>query len=1035
MNKKFVGFLLVIFYVGVVSAQLNDWENLAVTQINAEKAHATYVPFETLSWNNNTLEKSSLVQFLNGTWKFAYFKNPSLIPSDIHSTKKNNSKWDDIQVPSNWQLQGDGKYDPPVFTNIKYPFEPNPPYVPKEYNPVGVYKKSFIVPANWDEQQVFIHFGGVQSAMYLWVNGRKVGYHEDGMLPAEFNITNYIKKGNNELTVQVFNWSDGSYLEDQDFWRLSGIYRDVYIFTTPNVRIRDFSVLPELDEDYKDAELHVAVAIENVREKKNEPYFVRVTLRDARDNPIMTLKSENFTVQKSVERTISLKGNVTNPLKWTAETPNLYKVGIELVAANGKAVQAFVVHTGFRKIEIKDGLFLVNGQAIKIKGVNRHEFDMHNGRTITSESMIEDILLMKRHNINAVRTSHYPNHPEWYNLCDEYGLYVVDEANVESHGLWANGYYVGEKPEWKQAIVERNVNMVLRDKNHPSIVYWSMGNESGWGANFDAAYEEMKKTDPQKRPVHYESQNPTYAKVLSRYDIISQMYLSLKDIVRLFNEDETRPFIICEYAHSMGNGLGNFNKYWDLYYKYPRLQGGFTWDWVDQGLRSKDKNGNEYWNIINYSDGANVNDGLVTPDRRVQPELNELKKIHQNFTVNEIDAITGLISVENRNYFVSTDHVMLNWELIEDGVVVHKGSIDDLQILPQSQKLIQLSYPKNLIKKGKEYFLNVYFVLKQATPWADKGYEVAKEQIRLNLPTHIHTIGDVLSQTGNLTVSDNKTDLTIKGPDFSVSFNKKQGSLVSYIKKKRAMFTDPLLPNFWRVPTDNDEGGGNNSFASRWREAGLDRYTIENNKFTVINQQPNEVKISVVNKLIFKTGSILQTTEYTVMSDGSIRVDNNFQVDEQLPPLARVGMTTSLPKDFNNLEWYGRGSFESYEDRKDAAFVGLWKGKVEDQYFDYVMPQENGNKTDTRWVKVMAENSSICFRGIPSINFNIQNYADTALNNSKISHKLQRGDKTYVHIDHKQMGLGGDDSWSPRVHQEYVLNGSEYSLSFYITFY
>lgn len=1035
MNKKFVGFLLVIFYVGVVSAQVNDWENLAVTQINAEKAHATYVPFETLSWNNNTLEKSSLVQFLNGTWKFAYFKNPSLIPSDIHSTKKNNSKWDDIQVPSNWQLQGDGKYDPPVFTNIKYPFEPNPPYVPKEYNPVGVYKKSFIVPADWDEQQVFIHFGGVQSAMYLWVNGRKVGYHEDGMLPAEFNITNYIKKGNNELTVQVFNWSDGSYLEDQDFWRLSGIYRDVYIFTTPNVRMRDFSVLPELDEDYKDAELHVAVAIENVREKKNEPYFVRVTLRDAMDNPIMTLKSENFTVQKSVERTISLKGNVTNPLKWTAETPNLYKVGIELVAANGKAVQAFVVHTGFRKIEIKDGLFLVNGQAIKIKGVNRHEFDMHNGRTITSESMIEDILLMKRHNINAVRTSHYPNHPEWYNLCDEYGLYVVDETNVESHGLWANGYYVGEKSEWKQAIVERNVNMVLRDKNHPSIVYWSMGNESGWGANFDAAYEEMKKTDPQKRPVHYESQNPTYAKVLSRYDIISQMYLSLKDIVRLFNEDETRPFIICEYAHSMGNSLGNFNKYWDLYYKYPRLQGGFTWDWVDQGLRSKDKNGNEYWNIINYSDGANVNDGLVTPDRRVQPELNELKKIHQNFTVNEIDAITGLISVENRNYFVSTGHVMLNWELIEDGVVVHKGSIDDLQILPQSQKLIQLSYPKNLIKKGKEYFLNVYFVLKQATPWADKGYEVAKEQIRLNLPTHIHTIGDVLSQTGNLTVSDNKTDLTIKGPDFSVSFNKKQGSLVSYIKKKRAMFTDPLLPNFWRVPTDNDEGGGNNSFASRWREAGLDRYTIENNKFTVINQQPNEVKISVVNKLIFKTGSILQTTEYTVMSDGSIRVDNNFQVDEQLPPLARVGMTTSLPKDFNNLEWYGRGSFESYEDRKDAAFVGLWKGKVEDQYFDYVMPQENGNKTDTRWVKVMAENSSICFRGIPSINFNIQNYADTALNNSKISHKLQRGDKTYVHIDHKQMGLGGDDSWSPRVHQEYVLNGSEYSLSFYITFY
>lgn len=1032
MNKKLIGFLLSFLYIGIVSAQINDWENLSITQINAEKVHATYVPFETLSWNSNTLEKSPLVKFLNGTWEFQYFRNLSLIPLDIHLTN-NVSDWDTIQVPSNWQLQGDGKYDPPFFTNIKYPFESNPPFVPKDYNPMGVYKKSFVVPADWDGKQVFIHFEGVQSAMYLWVNGQKTGYHEDGMLPAEFNITNYVKKGNNEITIHVFNWSVGSYLEDQDYWRLSGIYRNVYLFTTPNIRMRDFTVFSELDNYFKDAELNVTVDIENLNAQRNGQYFVRVTLMDMQGNNVSTFKSENFQVQKNTEKTVTLKKNVLNPLKWTAETPFLYKVGIELVSASGITVQAFVINTGFRKIEIKKGLFLINGKAVKIKGVNRHEFDMYNGRTITRKSMIEDILLMKQHNINAVRTAHYPNQPEWYNLCDKYGLYVMDEANIESHGLWEKGYYIGEKPEWKQVIVERNGNMVQRDKNHPSIVFWSMGNESGWGENFDAAYEEIKKADLQKRPVHYESQNPTYAKVLSRYDIISQMYLSLNDIIRLFNEDTTRPFIICEYAHSMGNSLGNFNKYWDLYYKYPRLQGGFTWDWVDQGLRSKDKNGKRYWNIINYSDSANVNDGLITPDKRVQPEMNELKKMYQNFSAKEIDAIHGLISIENRNYFISTDDIIVNWELTEDGKVVHKNTLSNLCIDAQSQELICLQYPDNLIKTDKEYFLNLYFVLKNVTTWADKGFEVAREQIKLNFPVNNYTKDDDLNQFVDLFVSDQKSKLAIDGSDFSLLFDKKQGAIVSYKNKNREIFIAPLLPNFWRVPTDNDEGGGNHSYASRWRETGLDSYTIENTGFTIISQQSKEVTVRVDNNLIFKIGAIRQTTEYIITADGKVRIANTFQVDEQLPPLARVGMAVSLPKDYDSIEWYGRGPFESYEDRKSAAFVGLWKGNVEDQYFDYIMPQENGNKTDVRWVKVMAGNNIVRFTGTPYINVNIQDYSDEALNESKTSHTLKRGDKIYIHIDHKQMGLGGDDSWSPRVHREYLLDNSEYTMSFIIT--
>lgn len=1028
MRKKLIGLFIFIFSSVVISAQQNDWENPSVTHINAEKAHATYVPFEALSWNNG-LNKSPLVKFLNGTWKFKYYKNPSLSPSDIHLAG-NISDWDDITVPGNWQLQGNGKYDSPVFTNIKYPFEPNPPFVPKDYNPIGIYKKSFTIPPDWIDKQVFIHFAGIQSAMYLWINDEKVGYHEDGMLPSEFNITNYVKKGDNEITVQVFNWSSGSYLEDQDFWRLSGIYRDVYLFATPNVHMRDFAVFSELDDEYKDATLNVTVDIENLHTLKNEQYFIRTTLIDMQGNTVSTFKSENFQVQNSTERTISLKNRVSNPLKWTAETPNLYKVGIELVSTNDKIIQAFVINTGFRKIEIKNGLFLVNGKPVKIKGVNRHEFDMYSGRAITRESMIKDILLMKQYNINSVRTSHYPNQPEWYNLCDEYGLYVMDEANIESHGLWVQDYYIGDRPEWKQSIVERNINMVERDKNHPSIVFWSMGNESGVGPNFDSAYEAIKHADPQKRPVHYESQNPAYKKVLSQFDIISQMYISLNDVIRLFNEDTTRPMIICEYSHSMGNSLGNFSKYWNLFYKYPRMQGGFTWDWVDQGLRLKDENGKEYWSIINYSDGANVNDGLVTPDRRVQPEMNELKKVYQNFSVKEIDAIQGLVSIENRNYFLSSDNIVLNWEVIEDGIVVYRNSLDDLRIEAQSQKLIRLQYPDNLIKTGKEYYLNLYFVLKQPTPWAEKGFEVAKEQIKLNLPINNLIQDDNLNQFTHLSVSEKKTKLTIKGSDFSVVFDKKQGAIVSYKYKNREIFADPLLPNFWRVPTDNDEGGGSNSYASRWREAGLDNYIIENRGFRVKNQQAKEVAVNIVNELIFNTGAILQTTEYVVFADGKIDINNIFRVDEKLPPLARVGLVVSLPKNFDNIKWYGRGPFESYEDRKSAAFIGIWEGKVENQYFDYIMPQENGNKTDVRWVEIWSENNSVRFSGRPHIHFNIQNYSDASLNESKKSRVLKRGDKTYVHIDYKQIGLGGDDSWSPRVHKEYLLDGSEYSFSF-----
>lgn len=1031
MANKNTFLLIFSFLITLTHAQVNDWENLEITALNAEKAHASYVPFNNLSWDGNNLENSPLVKMLNGTWKFRYFENPASIPSNIHRDKTTTG-WDDIRVPGNWQLQGAGKYDPPVFTNIIYPFEPNPPFVPEDYNPTGIYKRSFEIPAEWNDHQIFIHFAGVQSAMYLWVNGEKVGYHEDGMLPSEFNITDYVKRGSNEMTVQVFNWSVGSYLEDQDYWRLSGIYRDVYLFATPNVRMRDFSVYPVLDDEYRDAELYVEVDIENLNGRSNEKYIVQTTLKNGSGETIGVQKSEPFTVLNGKEESVMLVTSVKNPLKWTAETPNLYKVGIELQTSSGETVQAFVMNTGFRKIEIKQGLFLVNGQPVKIKGVNRHEFDMYNGRTITGKSMIEDMVLMKQHNINAVRTSHYPNLPEWYTLCDEYGLYVMDEANVESHGLWRDGYHVGERDEWEKAIVERNVNMVQRDKNHPSIVFWSMGNESGWGKNFDAAYKAMKTVDPQKRPVHYESKNPAYAPVNSRYDLISDMYSSMSKLSYLFNDDTLRPVIICEYAHTMGNGLGNFRKYWNLYNEYERFQGGFTWDWVDQGLRSKDESGREYWNIINYIDGANTNDGLINPDRIPQPEIHEMKKVYQYFNVKDIDVNTGIISISNSNYFIDASDVYMKWEIIENGKPIANGTIDRLTIAPQESQLMEIEFDRNIIQPGNEYFMNFSFHNKEKTLWADAGFEVAKEQLDFGLNHFVKERIDYLALPV-IRVSDRKDVLVLSGETFSFTFDKNMGGLSRLVYNNSEVISDPLLPYLWRVPTDNDEGGRQRSFADRWRRAGLDKMDIRPESISFDKVNDGRVIVYVKNKISTTKEDITYEGEYTVLGDGRILVENRLLVPESIPPLARVGLRTALPNNFDEIEWYGRGPYESYEDRKESAFVGIYSGTVEEQHFPHVMPQENGNKTDVRWVKIMSDKGAVCFTGVPLINFNIQNYSDEALNESKNTHELIRGDKTYLHIDFRQMGLGGDDSWSPKVHREFLLNNYEYYFSFAIT--
>lgn len=1024
MRQKTILCFLLLFSGLSLFAQTADWENPAVFRVNNEPARASLIPYaDHPSALNQDKKASPYYKSLNGNWKFRWAKNLNEVPADFFGAAFNDENWDNIAVPGNWQLQG--KYDPPVFTNIKHPFKADAPRVPKDYNPTGLYRTTFTIPEKWTNNPVFLHFAGVQSAGIVYVNGQKVGYNEDAMTPAEYNITKFLKPGDNVLAVQVLTWSDGSYLEDQDFWRLSGIYRDVYLYSVPQIHLRDFQVITDLDEKYTDALLKLKVKLKNYTQVNTAGGSVKVSVTGASGSQVFTKALPVKAMGGGKEQLLTLEQKVANPLKWTAETPNLYILTMEVLDKDGKTLEVISRKIGFREVEIKNAQLLVNGKPIEVKGTNRHEFDPYTGRVISRESMIQDIVLMKQNNFNAVRTSHYPNVPEWYELCDEYGLYVMDEANIESHELWADHkIYLGEDPAWKAAWIDRGISMVERDKNHPSVIFWSMGNETGWGANFDAMYKAMKTIDP-TRPIHYESKNPAYANVLSRYDIISTMYPSVEEIIRLMNLDPTRPVIICEYAHSMGNSLGNFKKYWDAYYKYPRLQGGFTWDWVDQGLRSKDENGKEYWNIVNYIDGANANDGLINPDRTPQPEINEAKKIQQEIAVVPVNLIKGKLKLFNRYCFRDLSHVMLHWNVTEDGVVVKSGKISGLNVSPQDSGVIDLPLGELSIEEDRYYHLNLSFSLKESTIWAARGFEIAKEQF---------TVASPKGKTNEQNTSPEKLKLETSGntiissSKFTAEVEKETGFLrISFLGQ--TMLEHALKPSFWRVPTDNDEGGGENSYAARWRKAGLDSYkTVVKDIKTI--EANNRVEVKVLSTLEFKGGKMDVVTDYAIYPDGKVAVNYKVNLLNEFPPLAKVGVKFAMPAGFDKIEWFGRGPFDSYQDRKESAHFGLYTGKVADQHFPHVMPQENGNKSDVIWMNILGLSRGLKIDTHSLLNINVQNYSQKALNSSKTTHELLRGDLTYVYIDLQQMGLGGDDSWTPRVHPEYQLNAKSYEFGF-----
>ena len=1009
-----------------------DWENPKVFGINKEAPHCTLIPYATTS-KAEKLDRtaSTYYQSLNGEWKFNWAPDPDSRPADFYKTSFDVSNWDGISIPSNWQIHG---YGVPLYTNTIYPFKKDPPFVmgtpPTHYtnynarNPVGSYRRTFVVPSNWKDREVSIIFDGVDSAFYLWINGKKVGYSQDSRTVAEFNITNYLQDGNNTLAVEVYRYSDGSYLEDQDFWRLSGIYRNVYLQATPKLHIRDFFVHTDLDAEYKNAILRIDAEVINYSESDTAIPTLEVQLFEKGKSSLFIFPSKDTLVYDKADakaKTILSGGKVDyefstaleNPKKWSAEIPNLYTLVLTLKNEKGKTIEAVSCNVGFRKSEIKDGQLLVNGQPIYIKGVNRHEHHPDTGHTISHESMVEDILLMKQNNVNTVRTSHYPNMPEWYDLCDEYGLYIIDEANIESHGMgYKDGITLAQKPEWKDAHMARQIAMVERDKNHPCVIIWSLGNEAGDGPNFEAISAWTKQRDP-SRPIHYEQ-----AKERPHTDIVCPMYATIDKIIEYAEKEQTRPLILCEYEHAMGNSMGNIHDYWVEIEKYKHLQGGSIWDWVDQGIR---KTSGAAWAYGgDFGDKPNSHNfcmnGVVQPDRKPNPHMYEMKKVYQNINVYPENLICGKVKIQNKYFFETTDFVDLLWNVTKDGIIIEKGSLSSVSIAPQSTKIITIPFTKPNGKPGGDYLLNLEFVLNQKQSWAPKGHLIAWDQFELPIKTPAIPETD-LSSMARLTVDDSKMQVVISGADFAVTFDKTCGLLSGWTCNGVELMASPLKPNFWRAPTDNDRGNKMHKRSTVWKKAGPNT-TVKS--FTVKQIKPQAVEVAVTMKVPAKDSTLKAI--YTIYGSGDVLLDNTLDVAADLPELPRIGMQMEMPGEFSNMDWYGRGPQESYWDRKTGYPVGIYQENVYKTEHVYTRPQENGNKTDVRWAAwINSKCEGLIAIGQPLINASAWPYTMADLEKAKHIDELPSRKTITVNIDLGQTGVGGDNSWGAQAHEQYTL--------------
>ncbi|CAK3887021.1 beta-galactosidase [Vibrio crassostreae] len=1022
--------------------QRRDWENPQSVNIHCLNAHSPLSSYRNLKHARDGIESQR--KSLNGQWKFKYFDAPEQVDGEFIETSFNDSQWDEITVPSNWQMQG---YDKPIYANVKYPFEVNPPFVPEE-NPTGCYRTQITLTKNDLKNTQRIIFDGVNSAFHLWCNGNWVGYSQDSRLPAEFDLTQYLTVGDNTLSVMVIRWCDGSYLEDQDMWWLSGIFRDVTLLAKPKQCIEDVFVTPDLDACYRDGSLSIVTKI-----TAPDTYQVQVQLFDGEnavtepliDRPHNRRIDERGTYDDVVFQTL----HVREPKKWSAEVPNLYCVVVSLLDEQGNHIESEAYQVGFRKVEMTDGQLKLNGKALLIRGVNRHEHHPELGHVMTEEDMIRDICLMKQYNFNAVRTAHYPNHPRWYELCDEYGLYVCDEANIETHGMQPMNRLSAD-PQWAHAYMSRYTQMVMRDKNHASIIIWSLGNESGHGSSHNAMYAWSKQYDP-SRPVQYEGGGsnttatdiiaPMYARVNSTIEDDAVPKWSIKKWVSLPNEQ--RPLILCEYAHAMGNSLGSFNDYWDAFREYPRLQGGFIWDWVDQGLSQWDENGEHFW-AYGGDFGDIINDrqfcinGLIFPDRSVHPTLEEAKYCQRmiNVTLAEQTEDQCRLTVTNENLFRATDNEILRWQLLENGVVIQSGQ-HVLSVAEDSKQelVIDLAFTP---KAQAEYHLNTDITLIHSTKWAEEGHVCATEQFALRNHAGLQFPSTANALAPQLNQQDNKVVVSSLDETHQWQWNTESGLLTHWIVDGQPQVIKAPVDNFYRAPLDNDIGISEidnidpNAWACRWELAGIGQWERQCTS-CVVQALADSVQVTSVFAYQFN-GQIQAITkwQYTLNNLGEMDIAVDVNLADHLPPMPRIGLEMELPLPLETanetpVSWQGLGPFENYPDRLAAARFGLHSQTLDQMHTPYIFPTDSGLRCGTKNLNV----GNIGIEG--DFSFSVSQYSQQQLTDAKHTNDLTREEKIYVRVDHQHMGVGGDDSWSPSVHQEFQLTDNQYRYQVTLT--
>lgn len=1006
--------------------------------VNKLDPHADFFAYESEEKAmQNGREESCRFLSLNGNWKFNWVKSPKDRIINLYDINLDDSDWDTISVPANWEVQG---YGHPIYLDERYPFSTHWPDVPEDFNPVGTYRHAFDIPLDWMGEEIILHFAGAKSAMYLYINGLFAGYSQGSKTPAEFDITEVIHPGKNQIAIQMYRWSDASYLESQDMLRMSGIEREVFIYTKPKVSIIDFGIIADLDKKFVTGLFSANVKIGNSSDSKATRKLIINVLDEER---VIASFVNKIKIRSKDTVTIDVSMIIDSVFQWSAEIPNCYTLQIQLIDNSDSNNNEFIQkQIGFRNVQIMDNQLLVNGKPIFIKGVNRHETDPYTGHVVSKELMEQDIKLMKQNNINAVRSSHYPNDPYWYDLCDKYGLYVIDEANIESHPLAIDeNTQLGNELSWLPAHIDRTKRMYYRDRNHPSIIIWSLGNEAGHGEIFKSTYKLLKDNDS-TRMVQYEP-----AGTDDYTDIFCPMYPSPKRLIEYAENLPSKPCIMIEYCHAMGNSVGNLQDCWDIIEHYPTLQGGFIWDWVDQSLEYKDENGKAYlayghdYHPDMPTDGNFLNNGLIDPYRNSHPHLFEVKKVYQPVGF-EFDKDSMLLKVNNKNFFSDLESVNLVCSIIEDGIVVDKLIISDFAIGPGKEQVFNLKY--DYISSENENILMAQIITNTASGLLEENHEIAFEQFNIS---NYYSKCYSKPISGDFKIKNANGLYTIENEVAKLALEENTGDINSWIYKYELITEDAIKPNFWRAPTDNDLGNGMHHWASIWKE-------VTNTIVGKLVETPHVIEYGVTYKVMYSfPDSIAELIlDYTITAMGEIIIDYNFRIlSDSLPNIPRVGLSMMMPQSYSNVSWYGRGPHETYWDRKSSGKIAIHEGRVEDQFHRYPRPQETGNKTDVRWMSIESDELTVTAQPLDSkflscsvwpfdineLEFEVGSEGGVSASGlvpvtSKHGADIMFGNKVRWNIDHLQMGVGGDTSWGRFVHDSYTIPPEDYQFSIVI---